>query len=536
MSVFHLKTGGSKTGTGVSTPDDWTAANCYGTWPNVVAALAGGGASGDSIIVDDEMFGVPTNGSTALNITGTIYVKSRGGNPAVSGLVGSSATGALWLTNSTTNQCAVKWQNLTLRKSVTHTDTTRPVIHHATQRTGDVTFENCAFTDIAITTSSGTDWYYGMCRNDSGAGYGVVMRFEDCEFSRITGTFNALGTLFAYTGNSAAKRIEVVRPTIRDIVGVNLSGGFAVSQGSQLKFWDVDLDGWTASTTGATTCGGLLKVIAHAAGGFMYGRGATFRNVTVNANVCDTLISTASPYDIKGVVGEHVTMNTAVKTAGQGALFMAIGANAQGRIENIRAYDCHANYGAAAYWSDGAGGTFRTIWAEACSVGTGIIYKGGGGDLSGDIAVVKNCVQRSSVDEPSLITDALCFYGHIHATTGDHNAAVSLNDIVCEGNTYLSGKSAVMFNNPHASYVLNGKAKSIVVRDNTNGIEMKGNAVNLTATSCNLVGGATGFVQNQGSGTLSASGTVDTVVSVKGKLAANADIDDRWPSSLRVAA
>ena len=535
MSVFHLKTGGSKSGTTASTPDDWTNGNCYGSWVNVTAALAVG-ADGDSIIVDDEMFVAPANSASGVNINGTVYVRSRSGDPLISGIIGSSATGALWLTNSTTHSANVVYQNLTLRKSVTHTDTARPVIHHMSQRTGNVTFTNCEFSDINISTVSGANWYYGLCRNDSAAGYGTVTRFEDCGFRRITGTFFGYGVLFAYTADSTAKRIEVVRPTIRTIAGVNLMGGFVVSNGSQLRFWDVDLDGWTASTTGETTSGGVLKINTYGVGSRIYGRRATFRNVQVDANVADTMISTSAPFDIKGVVGEHVTNNSFLKTAGQGALFMGIGAAAQGRIEDIRAYDCHANYGPAAYWSNGAGGTYRNIWAEACSAGTGIIYKGGGGDLSGDIAVVKNCVQRSAADEPNLITDALCFYGHIHASTGDHNTDISLKNLMCQGNTYLAGKGAVLFNNPNATYTLNCKAEGVVVRDNAIGIMLDGAAVNLTATGCNLVGGVAGFVESQASGTLSQSGTIDVAAAVIGKLAANAAIGDRWPSSVRVAA
>ena len=532
MSVFHLKTGGSKSGTTASTPDDWTNGNCYGSWVNVTAALAVG-ADGDSIIVDDEMFVAPANSASGVNLNGTVYVRSRSGDPLISGIIGSSATGALWLTNSTTHSANIVYQNLTLRKSVTHTDTGRPVIHHMSQRTGNVTFTNCKFTDINISTASGGNWYYGLCRNESAAGYGVVMRFEDCDFERITGTFFGYGVLFAYTADSTAKRIEVVRPTIRTIVGVNLMGGFVASNGSQLRFWDVDLDGWTASTTGATTSGGVLKINTYGVGSSIYGRRATFRNVQVDANVADTMISTSAPFDIKSVVGEHVNNNSSLKTAGQGALFMGIGATAQGRIEDIRAYDCHANYGPAAYWSNGAGGTYRNIWAEACSAGTGIIYKGGGGDLSGDIAMVQNCTQRVETD---LINDGLCFYGHIHASTGDHDAVVRLNDFVCIGNTYVEGKSAIMFNNPNVTYTLNGTATNAVVRDNAIGILMEGNAVNLTTADCNLLGGVAGIVESQLSGTLTESGTTDAAVKVPGKIGSNVALEDRFPSGIRVAA
>ena len=156
--------------------------------------------------------------------------------------------------------------------------------------------------------------------------------------------------------------------------------------------------------------------------------------------------------------------------------------------------------------------------------------------MSGDIAVVKNCVQRSAADEPNLITDALCFYGHIHASTGDHNTDISLKNLMCQGNTYLAGKGAVLFNNPNATYTLNCKAEGVVVRDNAIGIMLDGAAVNLTATGCNLVGGVAGFVESQASGTLSQSGTIDVAAAVIGKLAANAAIGDRWPSSVRVAA
>lgn len=532
MAVYHLKTGGTKPGTAASTPGDWTASNCYGTWQLAITAISSTGADGDSIIVDDEMFVAAANAVGALNITGTITITSRSGNPALSGIVSSVATGALLLSNSTTNTCNVVWENLTLRKSVTHTDTARPVIHHMAQHTGNVTFRNCDFADIDINIPSGLNWYFGLATNDAGAGYGTVIRFEDCGFNRISGTYAANGVLFAFSTGSA-KRIEVVRPTIRTITAVNPIGGFVVTSGADLYWWDVDVDGWTASAP-ATTCGGILKTYSYSAGSFMYGRRAKFKNVTVNANVCDTLISTVSPFDIKDILGISVNLVSSSKSdGGQGSLFMAIYATAQGNIENIRAFDCHSNYGPAAYWSAGAGGTYRNIWAEQCSAGTGIVYKGGGGDICGSLTVVKDCWQRV---ETGLLNEALAFYGHIHATTGDHNTVISLRDFICVGGTPLAGSPDVRYNNPNTTYTLEGTATRVVVRDNTIGMDMVGRAVNLTATDCNLLGGSAAIVQSQLSGTLTESGTTDVAVVVVGGLSVNSELTDRWPVAYRVAA
>ncbi len=526
MSVFHLKSGGTKTGGSASTPGDWSNANCYGTWPNVMAAIAAG-ADGDSVIVNDEIFPIATNASASLNINGTIYIQSKSGDADIAGLKSSVATGALLLSNSTTHSCKVVWQGLTLGKSVAHTDTARPVIHHMAQRTGDVTFDDCIFDGIDINIATGATWYFGLVTNDSAAGYGTKIRFNRPTFSNFNCQFAANGVLFAYTTGSP-KVIEVNNPTIRNIVANNLIGGFVTTQGAKLRFWDVDLDGWTTTADAGKLCGGLFKHVQHAAGAKMVGRRIKLKNATMTADVADTLIDATCPYDIKNLLGIGVHANSATKTAGQGAIFMAINATAQGILRGVRAFDCHANYGAAAYWSNGAGGIASDIWAEQCSVGTGVLYKGGGGDVHLSNAVVKDCVQRDSADETNLITEAMACYWHIHATTGDHDAKVGMKDVICIDNHALTGKPDVMFNNPNATYTLNGRAERVTVRGNTHGILMEGNAVNLIVVDCNLDGGSAAIEQSQLSGTLTESGTMDADIYVSRGVSAATVLADSW--------
>lgn len=527
MAVFHLKTGGSKT-SGASTASDWTDANCYGTFADWMGALDSA-SDGDEGIVNDEIFVTAANFAGGINFNGTLTIKSKSGDASISGIKSSSATGALWLINSTTHSCNLIFQDLTLGKTVTHTDTARPVVLHATQRTGNITFQRCEFSDIDIAIASGANWYYGIVTPAMGAGYGTTCTFEDCEWSNISGTFAANGAVLA-SASGTAYIMRLIRPVLRNITAHNHVSGFNCSAGSQLLFWDVDLDGWTGTSDTGIGCGAVLKISSSTGAAKMYGRGATMRNCTQTAESPDALINTTAPYDVQDIVATSVTVNASTKSLGLGAIFIAIGSTAFGRLENIRAYDCHANYGTAAYWSNGASGVARNIVAEQCSVGMGMVYKGGDGDLTASQISVRRCWQR---DDVGLDVDALAFYGHIHAATGARDSSINLRDVLVDGNTYQGSAAAVLFNNPNATYTVNGTAERVTVRDSAVGILMDGAAVNLTATDCNLVGGVGGIVESQASGSLTASGTVDTAVYPSGSLSAAMTLASRWPAGVR---
>lgn len=527
MAVYHLKTGGSKT-SGASTAADWTDANCYGTFSNWMGALDSA-SDGDEGIVNDEIFVTGTNFAGGINLTGTLTIKSKSGDASISGIKSSSATGALWLTNSTTHSANLIFQDLTLGKTVTHTDTSRPVVLHATQRTGNLTFSRCLFDDIDIAIASGANWYYGIVTPAMAAGYGTTCTFEDCEWNDVSASFAADGAALAMM-QGTAYTMKLVRPVLRNITVHNALAGFNCAGGSQLRFWDVDLDGWTGTSDPGVGCGAFLKISSSTGSAKMYGRRVTMRNCTQTAASPDAMINTAAPYDVQDIVATAVTSNASNKSIGLGAVFIALNTTAFGRLENVRAYDCHANYGPAAYWSNGASGIARNIVADSCSVGTGIVYKGGDGDLTASQISVRRCWQR---DEANLDVDALAFYGHIHATTGVRNSSINLRDVLVTDNTYQGTSPAVLFNNPNATYTVNGTAKRVTVRDSAYGIRMDGAAVNLTATDCNLVGGTSGIVESQISGSLTASGTVDTAVTPSGSLSLSMTLSSRWPADVR---
>lgn len=527
MAVYHLKTGGSKS-SGASTADDWTNANCYGSYANWMAAL-GAAADGDEGIVNDEIFVTALNFAGGINLTGTLTIKSKSGDASISGIRSSSATGALCLANSTTHSANLIFQDLTLGKTVTHTDTARPVVLHATQHTGNLTFSRCLFDDIDIAIASGANWYYGIVTPAMGAGYGTTCTFEDCEWNNVSGTFSANGAVLAMA-QGTAYIMKLVRPILRNIAAHNAIAGFNCAGGASLMFWDVDLDGWTGTSDPGVGCGSFLKISSSTGSAKMYGRRVTMRNCTQSGGSPDPLINTAAPYDVRDVMAVSVTSTATNKGIGLGAVFLAINSTAFGRLENLRAYDCHANYGPAAYWSNGASGIARNIVADSCSVGTGIVYKGGDGDLTASQISVRRCWQR---DEASLDVDALAFYGHIHSSTGARNSSINLRDVLVADNTYQGTSPAVLFNNPNATYTVNGTAKCVTVRDSAYGIRMDGAAVNLMATDCNLVGGASGIVESQTSGSLTASGTVDTAVNPSGSLSAAMTLATRWPAGVR---
>lgn len=527
MSAFHLKTGGTRT-SGASTADDWTDANCYGTFANWMNALDSA-SDGDEGIVNDEIFVTATNFSGGINLNGTLRIKSRSGDAAISGIKSSLATGAIWLTNSTTHSANLIFQDVSLGKTVPHTDTTRPVVLHATQRTGNVTFQRCIFSDIDIAIASGSTWYFGIVTPAMGAGYGTTCTFEDCTWSDISGAFAANGAVLAMA-QGTAYIMRLIRPTVRDITAHNAIGGFVCAGGAQLLFWDVDAEGWTGTSDEGIGCGGLLKISSSTGSAKMYGRRVTMRNCTQTGESPDPMINTAAPYDVQDIVATSVTSNASNKGIGLGAVFLAINTTAFGRLENVRAYDCHANYGTVAYWSNGASGVSRNIVADSCSVGAGIVYKGGDGDLTASQINVRRCWQR---DDVGLTVDALAFYGQIHASTGARDSSINLRDVLVTDNTYQGSAAAVLFNNPNATYTINGRAERVTVRDSAVGILMAGAAVNLVATDCNLVGGADGIIESQASGTLTASAITDADVTPSGSLNAAMTLASRGPAGVR---
>ena len=541
MAVRHVKVGGTKID-GNSTADDWSLGNCYAT---IATAMAGSTAgAGDEVILEHlETHVVSSMIADSLNFAGAFTVRgrfARTNNLTAPGSVisGSNASGALFIFNDSVNRADIEFKDVLFTKSVTHTDSTRPVFIHFTQKTGDAIFTRVWVKDVSVAMTGSTSWRLGMFAYLTTATAAVTVDLNSVRFENITGSFGtgqcALLFELAVNGNAEGSQVKMT-----NLVGRNCSATVAgifryISSNGATAINGFDVEGFTL--TSSNTTAGTGTVYRKDSTGFLHARNLKLKNVLATSGYCDAAIQVWSEHDIKNVLGIRVryTSTNHDDTGGIGAI-VAVFNGKKGRTRNVRAYQCLSKFGTAVYYSNGASGVVDNVWAEECECGNGIFYKGGNGDVAWSNLVAVNNTQ---IDVVASSSAALVFHGHNGGSSGDtRDCLIGVRSLIAKGNYHPQGARPIELSYTGALYSLSAVMRDIVCRDVSSlGVTIRASTtlVNLDIADSNLNGGAAS-IENAGTGSVTESGTTDSDVVIVGGLSMDTELDDRWPVAYRVA-
>lgn len=162
MAVYHDKSTGTKSnGTGSSTADVWTDANCYnGTQ---VQNVFNQQSTGDEIIFADSSVDVGSitipsqiNLGNGVGSAVTLTIKSKGGDASLCTISGSMASNNIFAHNSSLYAHAISYENITFTKSVIHIGTAAAIAAFS-QATANATFTNSIFDSIPCAATNSSD-------------------------------------------------------------------------------------------------------------------------------------------------------------------------------------------------------------------------------------------------------------------------------------------------------------------------------------------------------------------------------------------
>ena len=529
MAVRHVKVGGTLS-SGNSTADDWTLANCY---PTITTAIsAAGKAGGDELILEDETHNVSGMITCGTGPAGSYLIRARtarvdNDTAPMAVISGSSGTGALFLFNNTVDRTDLEFRDVLFTKSVTHTDQTRPVMCNLGQKTGDFKLTRIWFKDIAINIASGA-WSLGLIAYQAAPTLFPTVTMADLRYENISGIFGGAGVASTLLGDHLTPTTAVT--VLRNIVARNLSidtqGASACFRiNGRLSAKDIDLDGFTHASTGATSSGHFLTKEST---GFGHISRVRFANVSSDAVASSSMIRCHSPHSIRDILGINVQLVSSNSAEGIGSL-VSVFSDARGITRNVRAYRCRSNNGTAVYYSNGSMGIVDNVWAEQCEVGEGLFYKGGDGDVAWSNLVAINNTQLSIGQS----TPGLVFYGHVGGSTYRRNCLIGLRDLISKGNTTIATGIPIKFSDDGATYKLDVIAKRITCRDKTGvrSIITGLHEININIADSNLAG----TIQNNGTGVITQTDITDSDIVVIGGLSDATQLDDRWPVAYRAA-
>ena len=538
MAVRHVKVGGTKAA-GNSTADDWTLANCY---PTIATAMAGSTAgAGDELILEDETHTVASMIAESFGFAGAFTIRGRtaraDNSTAPAAIIsGSSASGALFIFNDTVNRADIEFRDVGFTKSVTHTDSARPLAFHVTQKTGNVTLTRVWFHDVDVSFSGSTSWRLGMFSCQQAPTAAATVRMNGVRFDNISGSFGTgfCSLLYETAVNGWPAGSEIIKD---DVVIRNISA----SIGGQFRFSSTngkttirgyDAEGVTLTSTDTTNGVGTLYYKDSV--GKLFARDIKMKNIAATSGYVDAEIQVWSDYDVANVLGINVQHDSTNHddTSGIGCL-IAFFNGKLGTIRKVRAYRCKSKFGTAVYISNGAYGTVDTAWAEECECGNGLYYKGGNGDVSWSNLVAVNNTQ---IDVVASSSAALVFYGHNGGSTGPAaTCTMGVRNLIAKGNYHPQSATPISFSQPtDDAAVFNVVARDITCRDESDtgySIRVGIKEVNLDIAGCNLAG----TIENAGTGTVTESGTTDSDVVIIGGLSMDTELDDRWPVAYRVS-
>jgi hypothetical protein len=231
---YQVHVGGTRT-SGPSTPDDWQAANCYGT----IAAALTAAAPSDSVLLYDESHVLDTPATLSCVLTNRQLLAAPGGTEVIVGAAGTLAVDA---TLATTQITGVQFVGLARPRILAALTVTNPA---GTVET--VTVRGCTFRELTGGTQAGAG---GSVLRAASPGNGAALVIADCTFTgnQTQGSGGAV-----WIGGDYVVSINACAFTANHTTGGGQGGAImvaATSARSSVTIEDCVFDGNTAAGPG----------------------------------------------------------------------------------------------------------------------------------------------------------------------------------------------------------------------------------------------------------------------------------------------
>ena len=433
MSIFNVKSTGTRT-SGISTPGDWSDANCWATanMTNCYGAMS----DNDEMILNDEDHNLTSqinttkiSGSATIKIT----VKSRSGDPELCAIRGKiDGIRALLIRKNGTPTLSIDYQNIRFTHDNDLSSNEGMIFRVDGTNIGTIDFQNCIIGPFINTTAT----THSSKLFESDANNMTIKFTQGTRFENITlsGTRSILWTI--QTNTTAVFDSCVFSNIDLDIVGA----GFGAFQfkGIGLIVNNCIFNNITIDGDGSNTIRGVWM---H---NWSSGRSSFTDNVVNNLTVGNATVQGAfiyfnGPHTVTGLTVNRLTIPNG--GASLGGCVLAIYATASGSYMDWLIQDSSGVFGTVFYLSAGASAKATGIRAIDCKCQAGNIYLGGSGNVTVEGYLALNCVCSDS---------GAGIYSHNNSTVTPNNKVANLRNITIKGctrygvvvNPNTSGKDA----------------------------------------------------------------------------------------------
>ena len=516
MAVWHIKSGGTRAvGSGASTADDWTDANCFdpdanagSRWWNVARDYM---TDGDEMIFYDDGATVTTHDLATGNMlaaanAGTLTFKSKSGSADYCTVRCITSATMFDLKPNSTAGISYIFDGLKFAEpSVGHT-TAHSAFVSAENLCEDITFNNCNIGNIEMASASGesleglinsddttartisftgTNYIENITSSVTWVGGSFIGQFKTGNTILISGTL--------YIRNITLTPVNNIRGGFFDNAIYNITGDVIISdinntvnatKYNRSVFYGGDQD---------FTCTGTIKA----------------NNLTATGGTSGAMVViVANTHDIRNVAVDNITVTRGSGENSVGTVILALGSSAQGTVKNVRATNLSGYSGGAVYHSDGAGGTIESIYVNTSTMGENgaAVYSGGDGDSTIIGVEAINC----------NATDGGAIFAHNHPVSSSRNKTVEIYNVSISGCSASNNGQGIYLNNDNATYTLTSTIKNVVVRNGSGTDEInlgEGATATHTATitNSNIEGDTTGIDSADiSNGSLSTSDIIDS--------------------------
>lgn len=166
---------------------------------------------------------------------------------------------------------------------------------------------------------------------------------------------------------------------------------------------------------------------------------------------------TNQPIDASGpIYGENCTTSSEINSVG--GLVIAINEGADTTLTDAVAVNCKNPFGTVVYASNGASITYRMAIGIKCSSLDGMVYKGGDGNMSGQVTILIGCFYNSTNTHTGTDNHGSLVRAHQQTATADEDGTLDLGVLITRGNEGMldspNAKNALIVLNDHATYSL----------------------------------------------------------------------------------
>lgn len=518
MAVWHIKAGGTRVvGSGASTPNDWTDANCFDDDSNLNEwwrILRDHMADGDELIFYDEDDGstlvihsVELGNMAAHTTTGTFYIKSRSGDPDQCRIRGLTDDAPLASCSTNTVGINYVFDGLSFAESVAGATYAGASYVLAKNSMGDVTFNNCKIGNIAF--GSTTELLQGMIAS-IGATTRTVTFSGNCAIENITNTSAWYGGGYIGQLQSGTTLKISGTLTIDNIVltPVNdIRGGF-------FDDYDLEITGDVVDKNRSITVnsGKFNRALFYIGGTTTITGSIDSSDIEAIGGTSGTpILVMSSTFNINNITGNRITVQQSEGENSVGTLVVALGSSATGYVRRVEGNDMEGYSGGCVYFSGGASGTIESVIARR-----NVMHENGAGAYSGgdgDMTIISLYAEDCHAD---LLGGA--YFAHTHPSSSTRNKTITVKNLTAINCTAGSKGNSVYINSPNATYTMTSSIENAVIRGTGTdeiGIGETGAAHTATIDNCDIQGGAAAITDETTVGSVTATNIVDDGTQIK---------------------